>query len=180
MVLSRTTVAVLVAMVAAALGIGLMGAVGSASPKDNDDDGYNNGDEGGNLTVLAKTREIKVVDLGPQGPTHGDMRVVNAPLYNESGKEKVGRLDVFCAITDPADEPSEKAHMAQCTVTYTLPGGEISSQGVEVYPKISGLPTRDVNVNAITGGTGKYVGAEGELSLEPRGTKVINTFHFID
>jgi hypothetical protein len=177
-VLSRTKVAVLVAMVVAALGIGLMGAVGSASPKDNDDDGYNNGDEGGNLTVLAKTREIKVVDLGPQGPTHGDMRVVNAPLYNESGKERIGRLDLFCVTTDPADEPSKKAHMAQCTVTYTLPGGEISAQGVNAFPKLSGLPTRDVN--AITGGTEKYAGVRGEVHSETRGNKRIITFHFID
>ncbi len=180
MVLSRTTVAVfLVAMVLAALGIGLVGAVGSASPKHNGDDGHNDG-KGGNLTVVSKTPEIEGVDLDPQGPTHGDIRVTNAPLYNATGAKRIGRLDLFCVITDPADEPAEKAHIAECTKTFTLPGGEISSQGVEVYPKISGLPTRDVNVNAITGGTGKYVGAEGELSLEPRGTKVINTFHFID
>ena len=175
MVLSRTTVAVfLVAMVAAALGIGLMGAVGSASPKDNDDDGYNNGDEGGTLTVLAKTREIKVVDLGPQGPTHGDMRVVNAPLYNESGKEKVGRLDVFCAITDPG----QKTHMAQCTGTFSLQDGDISVQGVVPVPNAS-TPAAG-NVDAITGGTGKYAGVRGEHRFQTPETKGIHTFHFID
>ncbi len=53
MVLSRTRVVVLVAMVVAALGIGLMGTVGSASPKDNDD-GHNNGDKGrSTLTVVS-------------------------------------------------------------------------------------------------------------------------------
>ncbi len=70
---------VLVALVVAALGIGLWGAVGFASPKDIDDAHHNN-DKGGTLTVLTKTREATVVDLGPRGPSHGDMRVVNAPL----------------------------------------------------------------------------------------------------
>jgi hypothetical protein len=35
-------------------------------------------------------------------------------------------------------------------------------------------------VNAISGGTGKYVGVEGEQRFELRGKKVIDTFHFIE
>jgi hypothetical protein len=178
-VLSRTTVAVLVAMVVAALGIGLMGAVGSASPKDNDD-GHHNSDQGrsSTLTVLAKTLEARVVDLAPRGASQGDMRVVNATLYNATGKEKVGRFDLVCVSTDPADKSAEKYHMAQCTYTFTLPGGEISVQGLNAYPNLSELPPR--GVNAITGGTEKYAGVQGESRLETRENKVINTFHFID
>ena len=176
MVLSRTRVVVLAAMVVAALGIGLMGTVVAASPEDNDD-GHNNGDKGrSTLTVVSKTPEIEGVDLGPQGPSQGDIRVTNAPLYNATGAKRIGRLDLFCVITDPADESAEKAHIAECTKTFTLPGGEISAQGVEIYPKLSGpAPGGD----AITGGTGKYAGVRGEQRFEPRGTKVINTFHFI-
>ena len=175
MVLSRTTVAVfLVAMVAAALGIGLMGAVGSASPKDDD---QNNNKEG-NLTVLVKNREASVVDLDPQGSSQGDMRVVNAPLYNASGKQKVGRFDLVCVSTDPADEANEKYHMAQCTYTYTLAGGEITAQGVSAFPKLSKIPS--TAVDAVSGGTGKYAGVRGEVSLQTRANKAISTFHFVD
>ena len=176
MVLSRTKVAVLVAMVVAALGIGLMGAVGSASPKDDD---QNNNKEG-NLTVLVKSREASVVDLDPQGPSQGDMRVVNAPLYNASGKQKVGRFDVVCVSTDPADEANEKYHMAQCTYTYTLAGGEITAQGVSAFPKLSEIPS--TAVDAVSGGTGKYAGVRGEVSLQTRANKAISafTFHFVD
>jgi len=175
-VLSRTKVAVLVAMVVAALGIGLMGAVGSASPKDDD---QNNNKEG-NLTVLVKSREASVVDLDPQGPSQGDMRVVNAPLYNASGKQKVGRFDVVCVSTDPADEANEKYHMAQCTYTYTLAGGEITAQGVSAFPKLSEIPS--TAVDAVSGGTGKYAGVRGEVSLQTRANKAISafTFHFVD
>ncbi len=122
MVLSTTRVAFLAAMVAA-LGIGLWAAVGFASPKDNGDDGHHDNDKGRTLTVLTKTRQEKVVDLDPQGATQGDMRVVNAPLYNASGKQKVGRFDLVCVSTDPAEEANEKYHMAQCTYTYTLRAG---------------------------------------------------------
>ncbi len=175
MVLSRR-VAVLVAMVAmvvVALSIiGVLGAVGSASPNNNPNA------KARTLTVVTKTREIEVVDLEPPGPSHGDIRVVNAPLYNESGKERIGRLDLFCVTTDPADEPAEKAHMAECTKTFTLPGGEISVQGREAYPdELSARPTP--GEDAITGGTGKYAGVRGEQRFEPRRTKGINTFHFI-
>jgi hypothetical protein len=173
-VLSTTRVALLVSMVVVALGIGLMGAVGFASPKDNDDAHHNNDSEGPNtLTVLTKSAEVKEVDLGAAGLSQGDMHVLNAPLYNESGKEKVGRLDLVCVVTDPADEPSEKAHIEECTKTFTVPGGQISAVGPEAHPLAPG-------VNPITGGTGKYAGVGGEERFEVRGKKVINTFHFIE
>ena len=173
MVLSRKVSVLLVALVVlVALGIGLWGAVGSASPKDNDD---SNDDKGrSTLTVLTKNREIKLVELGPQGPSHGDIRVINAPLYDQSGKEKVGRLDVFCASTDPG----QKTHMAQCTGTFSLQDGDISVQGVVPVPNASNPAAG--NVDAITGGTGKYAGVRGEHRFQTPGTKGIHIFHFID
>jgi hypothetical protein len=154
----------------------LLGAVSASA--NNSNDGHRDDKGRSTLTVVGKTPENKVLDLGAQGPTQGDIRVTNAPLYDESGKERIGRFDLFCAITDPADEPSEKAHMAQCTKTFTLPGGQISVQGVEAYPdELSGLAP---GVNAISGGTGKYAGVGGEQRFEVRGKKVIDSFHFID
>jgi allene oxide cyclase-like protein len=163
---------VLTMVVLMVLAIGVVGAV-SASP----DDKKNKKKGHTTLTVVTKTPELKAIDLGPQGPTLGDIRVTNAPLYNATGTKRIGRFDLFCAITDPADEAAEEAHMAECTKTFTLPGGEISVQGVEAYPTLSApAPGED----AITGGTGKYTGVRGEQRFEPRRTRVINTFHFID
>jgi hypothetical protein len=174
-VLSRRLMVLLVALVMVVLALGIMGVLRavSASP----DTAANAKARSTTLTVVTKTGGIKVVDLGPQGPSHGDLRVFSVPLYNESGKEKVGRLDAFCAVTDPADEPNERSHMAECTYTYTLPGGEISVQGVNAYPKLSEPAPR--SVDAISGGTGKYAGVRGEVEVETRGKKVTHTFHFI-
>jgi hypothetical protein len=172
--LGRRVLIVLSMVVVLALAIGVVGAV-SASPDEKKDD---NKKEHTAFTVLTKNRERKVVDLGPQGPSQGDIRVTNATLYNESGKKKVGRVDLFSVLTDPADEPNEKAHMAEATATYTLPGGEISAQGLRAYPQLSGPPSK--GVDAISGGTGKYAGVRGEVRLETRGNKRIITFLLID
>jgi hypothetical protein len=168
---------VAMAVVGMALGIiALLGAVSSASPNNNDDDHRN--DKGrSTLTVVGKNPQSKGLDLGAQGPSQGDLIIINAHIYDESAKERIGRFDMLCAITDPADESSEKAHIAQCTKTFTLPGGQISVQGVEAYPNLSGLSP---GVNAISGGTGKYAGVRGEQRFEVRGKKVIDTFHFIE
>ena len=175
MVLSRTVVVFLVVM---ALGIiGVLGAVSSASPKGNDE--HHNDSEGrSTLTVVIKSREAAVVDVGERGLSHGDARVVNAPLYDEGGKKKVGRIDVYCVTTDPADEPEEEASMAVCFLTYTLPGGEIDTQSVTAFPRLPAPPPKAID--AITGGTKKYEGARGEAAAETRGKRTFITFHFID
>ncbi len=159
-------------VVVMALSIGLWGAVGSASPKKDNDDKKGRTTT---LTILVKTAEIKVVELGPQGPSHGDMRVVNAPFYHQSGKKKIGRYDAFCVLTDP----SEKLHITQCVRTYTLAGGEISVQGASGRPSLnqSGVSGQS---DAVTGGTGKYAGLRGKATWEQRGDKATVTFHFID
>ena len=177
MVLSRKVSVLLVAVVVVVMALGIMSVLRAVSAAPDNKDS-NNDDKGRTLTVLTKTSEIKVVDLGPQGQSHGDMRITNAPLYNATGKERIGRLDLFVVVTDPANESAEKAHMVEAMYTYTLPGGEISAQGAGALPTLTELTPRQVD--AITGGTGKYAGVRGEVRIERRGNKVISTFHFID
>ncbi len=66
------------------------------------------------FTVVSKNREVQVVDLAPPGPTQGDLRVSNAPLYNEHETKVIGRADGVCTVTDPAADPTDQAqgHLA--------------------------------------------------------------------
>jgi hypothetical protein len=131
------------------------------------------------FTLVVKEREAQVVDLGPAGPSHGDLRLVNAPLYNEQETKVIGREDAVCTLTDPADEPSEqqRGHLTLCVVTYSLPDGEITAQGLNSRSALTELPTS--NRHAITGGTGTYQTARGDIPYETRGEKVLLTFHLI-
>jgi hypothetical protein len=82
-VLRRRPIVVCALVALLALVVGVVGAV-SASP----DGGKERNKAHTTLKVLAKDREAKIVDLGPRGPSHGDMRVVNGPLYNASGPRR--------------------------------------------------------------------------------------------
>ena len=130
------------------------------------------------FTILTKNHDVRVVDLGPSGPSHGDMRVGNSTAYNASGKKKVGRTDYICVLTDPADESNEQTQATRCSYTDTLPGGEIDIEGMVYRSDLSKLPSE--NTDAIVGGTGKYVGAQGEVSQRIRGENVYTTFRFVD
>jgi hypothetical protein len=89
--LSRRVVVLVTMLVLLALVIGVVGVVSASPDKDNNKKAHT-------LTVLTKTREARVVNLGPRGPSEGDMRVVNAPaLQCERSEEDrapgpVGRL----------------------------------------------------------------------------------------
>ena len=147
----------------AALALLLVSAV-SAAPLPN---------TGRTFTVFTTTREVRIVDLPPAGPSQGDLRVFNAPLFDTQGKQ-VGRTDGFYIVTDPADEPSEPTHMLEGLSTYSLPNGTITAQGVSLFAALSALPT---GTRAITGGTGSYRGAGGDVQIVPQGNRLRITFH---
>ncbi len=127
------------------------------------------------FTVVSKNN-IRVVDLGPTGPTQGDLLVFTAPLYNEEETEVIGRADGFCTVTDP--DAQEQGHITQCLVTFSLPDGEITAQGVNRRPELTNLPTSP-DRHAITGGTGRYQTARGEIQYETQGETIRFTFQLI-
>jgi hypothetical protein len=174
-VLSRRATPLLLALVVAVTVLGIIGVLRAVSATPNDSANRTNGSEARTLTVLAKIRDEKVVDVGPQGPSQGDMRVVNTTLYNATGTKRIGRHDQFCVLTDPG----EKTQMTECVRTYTLPGGEINSEGVSARSTLNDSQ-KPGGSDAISGGTGEYVGVRGEVRFGSRGNKVIQIFHFTD
>ena len=117
------------------------------------------------ITVVLKNRDYRVVDLPPAGESHGDIRVGNAQLYNAGETQRIGSFHIFCSLTDPADRPGEDAQVTECMFTYSLPGGDITTQGITRRASLGDVAEADVD--AVTGGTGRYQTARGEVHLLP-------------
>ena len=117
------------------------------------------------ITVVVKNRDYKVVDLPPAGTSHGDIRVGNAELYNRSESRRIGSFHLFCALTDPADQPGENAEVTQCQYTFRLPAGDITTEGLTRRASLSDVAAADVQ--AITGGTRRYQTVRGQARLLP-------------
>jgi hypothetical protein len=115
-----------------------------------------------NFQVVVRDAQLTYVDLGPQGPSVGDMLVKSSPLFNRSDKRRVGRGPISCVIVDlqrPARRNSEVVFRR----------GTIALQGELRQPRF---------VFAVTGGTGAFQNARGEAHGRVLGRdRVRLTFH---
>ncbi|HEX6877627.1 MAG TPA: hypothetical protein VF165_18360 [Nocardioidaceae bacterium] len=80
------------------------------------------------LTVVAKKPDVRIVDLAPKGPSHGDIRAYNFALYSATQSRQIGRLDGYCVLTDPIGPRGQV--VVECLNTFSLPGGEITTQSL--------------------------------------------------
>jgi allene oxide cyclase len=115
------------------------------------------------VTVIEHTTTQTALDLGDKGDTVGDTLTFANDLYDANDVNVVGHDQGSCVRTQPG-----KAW--ECSWTNILPDGTIVVQGPD-------YDTAD-SVLAITGGTGKYAGAGGEVQVKARdnGTKHEFTF----
>lgn len=137
------------------------------------------------IGLLAKEVQSQDVDAAPVGQFGiGDRTVSSDDLYQ--GDKKVGfdTADCVLARTEPANATPEtiKSASLQCVVTLSLKNGLITSQGVITFTgdpgassstarrpsggEPSGQPSGFSFTFAITGGTGAYRTAHGELRGE--------------
>ena len=93
------------------------------------------------------------LDLGAGGLTTGDTDTFTGPVLNKAETGRVGFAQGHCVMTLPTRP------LAQCTVSYFFDHGQIASQGPNYY-------NRPFN-HAITGGTGVFRNALGEMRAEP-------------
>src|SRR4051794_13426049 len=126
--------------------------------------GDDNGDSKQTLTLDSKGgRTIVVEDNGRRGPTAGDERTFSQTL-TEDGKV-VGRLDGSTTITASGGGKEQRIG----TIQYTLDEGTIVASGVYASAPGVFLPSGGVT-RPIVGGTGKYAGAQGEVTQTPTGS----------
>jgi len=97
------------------------------------------------------------LDLGAPGPSQGDEFILHDLVFTPDGRTQVGHDGGMCVIFDVAI-PEEN-----CTVTYSLPGGDITTQFLNSPP-----PAKTF---AITGGTGSYRNVRGQGELVELGNE---------
>ncbi|MFE0450938.1 hypothetical protein ACFW2D_06555 [Streptomyces sp. NPDC058914] len=105
--------------------------------------------------LVGKQTSAGDVDLGEQGISVGDQRIVHEDLYRNG--EKVGDHSSVCTFTrvSPA--------ALQCLGTFALPEGQFTAQSLLHLPA---APSVDVG---ITGGSGDYRTARGFIRTVPAG-----------
>lgn len=127
---------------------------------------------GRTLSFEARLRVGEELDLGGTGRTVGDQFLFSGDLVSADGQEErsVGRFGGFCVITDAV------RNAGQCASTAVLPEGQLTVQGEQ-----AGIPAPAPVVNAITGGTGEFRQARGQVTqrvLTPSTWKL--TFDVLD
>jgi len=96
------------------------------------------------------------LDLGLKGDSVGDLLTFANPVYDATNKTQLGSDQGYCVRVIAGKS-------WECFWTLRLKDGQITIEG----------PFYDAgdSVMAVTGGTGKYVGAKGSMKLHSRDAK---------
>ena len=107
----------------------------------------------GRFTFVEHAVTDTVVDLGPTGDSRGDLLAFANPVFNATNHKKVGHDEGSCVRTAVGKS-------WECEWTLRLPKGSLVVQG----------PYFDTSnsVMAITGGTGIWAHARGQMVLHAR------------
>ncbi|MCF6525398.1 hypothetical protein [Streptomyces sp. JJ36] len=111
---------------------------------------------GRSFTVRTGLQVAEELDLGTPGRSVGDQFVFSGDLFaaDEEDGPPVGTVGGYCVLTEVA------RNAGQCSLTAVLDEGQITVQGEQ-----EGIPTPRPVTNAVTGGTGKFRNAQGEMEL---------------
>lgn len=102
------------------------------------------------LTVIEHATHDKIVDVGKEGDSTGDIFTFHNDLYDETDTTKVGGDNGMCVRESP------RAGTWECWWTSILPDGQITAEG----------PYSDNDSSwtyAVTGGTGLYENVRGSM-----------------
>ncbi len=100
------------------------------------------------------------IDRKPPGLSQGDQQVLAVDLLQAG--TKVGEESSICMITRVEANGASTVH---CTGVESLPGGQVTTEGTINYGP-NEFPKADPYSLAVTGGTGKYRTAHGEIRIQ--------------
>jgi hypothetical protein len=114
------------------------------------------------IKVFAPTVQLKLIDLGDPGFSLGDESVFSDDLLTSKNGSMLGVDGGVCTVTRVGNAAAATGTL-QCLVTFSLNGGQIATQGLNQLTdgQFTGTQTA-----AITGGTGRFSGARGQVVVE--------------
>lgn len=114
------------------------------------------------FSIFTVTTQLKLLDLGDAGFSLGDELVFTDDVLARKHGPRIGRDGGVCTVVRVTDA-STLSGMLQCQLTFSLPGGQITAQGLR--QTTGGQVPHTVERRPITGGTGRYLGAHGEYAV---------------
>jgi allene oxide cyclase len=111
---------------------------------------------GERLQVIERALTDTIVDLGAKGDSVGDLLTFGNPIYDATNKTKLGSDQGYCVRVVVGKS-------WECFWTLILADGQITVEGPF-------FDTGD-SLMVVTGGTGKYAGAKGDMKLHARDAK---------
>jgi len=108
------------------------------------------------IEVIEHADTDAVLDLGAKGDSVGDLLTFANPIYDAANKTQLGTDQGYCVRVIVG-------RSWECFWTLLLKGGKITVEG----------PFYDTgdSLLVVTGGTGKYAGAKGDMKLHARDAK---------
>ena len=119
------------------------------------------------LTVYEDKPTLKLLDLGPPGNSPGDVYHFFAALHSTPGGPVTGEVFGSKTRIKMATEanPNLETRATVLFFTFTNRQDQIVAVGATDYPPTAGeFDAGQPVVRAILGGTGKYMGARGQLA----------------
>ena len=119
------------------------------------------------FTVYEDKPTLKLLDLGPPGNSPGDVYHFFAPLHSSAGGPVTGEVSGTKTVVKLATDakPNLERRATLLFFTFGEQQDQIIALGVHEYPK--NVPEFEAGksvARAILGGTGKYMGARGEVT----------------
>ena len=127
------------------------------------------------LTLYQDAPKMKLLDLGEPGNSPGDVYHFFAPLHSKPGGPVIGEVFGSKTLVKLATDANPNLEQRATLLSFTFNDrqDQIIALGVTDYSPTAGeFDAEKPRARAILGGTGKYMGARGELTStrNPDGT----------
>lgn len=114
------------------------------------------------LTQVPDDVQLTALDLNPAGDV-GDVTAFEAPVLKD-GEVFGSMMGTMTKVGSIGDGWNTEREERMLTAVFDLPDGQISVIGVSYYKEDdTRLPTSEPVTRAIVGGTGAYIGVDGEV-----------------